>query len=131
MILLCIASEELRLCDDIVAVINNLLIFLLNVVCLWCLVIFISLMVRAALSILLSRYRLVLIGFLPLWPGKIMVGLCTSVCLYLVIAARAGPNWAELVMLLGSLVCLRGIMKWLPVWLSSTLRGTRTIHLVT
>jgi hypothetical protein len=121
MILLCIASEELRLSDNIVAVIDNLLVFLLNVVCLWCLVIFISFVVRAALSILLSWYRLVLISFLPLRSCKIMVRLCASVCLYLVIAARAGPNWAELVMLLGSLVCLRGIMKWLPVWLSSTL----------
>jgi hypothetical protein len=129
-ILLCVASEKLRLCDDIVAVVGNLLIFLLNVVCLWCLIIFISLVVRAALSILLSWYRLVLISFLPLRPGKIMVGLCASVCLYLVIAAGSGSNRAELVMLLGSLVCLRGIMKWLPVWLSSTLRGTRTIHLV-
>ena len=73
MILLCIASEELRLRDDIIAVIYNLLVFLLNVVCLGCLIIFISLVVRTAFSIFLSGYRLVLIGFLPLWPGKVMV----------------------------------------------------------
>ena len=99
MILLCIASEELRLCDDIIAVIYNLLVFLLNVVSLGCLIIFISLVVRASFSILLSRYRLVLIGFLPLWPGKVMVGLCPSVCLYLVIAGGSGPNRAELLVL--------------------------------
>ena len=130
MILFCIASEELRLRDDIVTVIGNLLVFFLNVICLWSLVIFVSLVVRATLSIFMSRYRLMLIGFLPLRSGKIMVRLCASVCLYLVITAGAGPNRTELMMLLGSLICLRGIMKWLPVWLSSPLRGTRTIDLV-
>lgn len=72
-----------------------------------------------------------LISFLPLRPGKIMVGLCTSMCFELVVTTGAGPYRAELVMLLGSLVCLRGIMKWLPVWLSTALRRTWAIVMVT
>ena len=131
LILFSVASEQLSLCDDIIAVVGHILIFFFKIVLLRSLLVIITFVIwcTTGSSMILDWCR-PLILLLPLRPSEIMIRLSPPVR-FGVIIWEPRPNGAEMLILWGSVVGICRVMQRLSRRLSPTLGGRRTCPMVT